>query len=60
MTLLSIKTVEVIYSGSNRDETRPGASGQVQDHQEHRQDDQEQLQDDFKGGLNRFKEGLRG
>ena len=39
--------VDVIYSASNKDETGPGASGEVQDHQEHHQDDQEQLQDDF-------------
>ena len=41
------KTVEVIYSASNRDETGPGASGQVQELQEHHQDVQEELQDHF-------------
>ena len=40
-------TVDVIYSASNKDDTGPGASGEVQDHQEHHQDDQEQLQDHF-------------
>ena len=39
--------VDVIYSASNKDNTAPGASGEVQDHQEHHQDDQEQLQDHF-------------
>ena len=41
--------VDVIYSASSRDNTAPGASGEVQDHQEHHQDDQEQLQDHFYG-----------
>ncbi len=31
----------------NKEETNPGASGQVQDHQEHHRDDQEQLLDNF-------------
>ncbi len=39
-------TVDVIYIASNRDNTAPGASGQVQDCQGHLQDDQEQLLDD--------------
>ena len=41
------RTVDVIYIASNKEETNPGASGQVQDHQEHHRDDQEQLLDDF-------------
>ena len=52
--------MEVIYIASNKEETNPGASGQVQDHQEHHRDDQEQLLDDFKEGFKRFKGGLRG
>ena len=52
--------MDVIYSASNREEINPGASGQVQDHQEHHRDDQEQLLDDFKEGFKRFKGGLRG
>ena len=43
-----------------QDLTGPGASGEVQDHQEHHQDDQEQLLDNFKEGFKRFKGGLRG
>ncbi len=39
--------VDVIYSASNRDNTGPGASGEVQDHQEHHRDDQEHLLDHF-------------
>ena len=39
--------VDVIYVASNKEETNPGASGQVQDHQEHHRDDQEQLLDKF-------------
>ena len=39
--------VDVIYSASNKEETNPGASGQVQDHQEHHRDDQEQPLDNF-------------
>ena len=35
------------YVASTREETNPGASGQVQDHQEHHRDDQEQLLDNF-------------
>ena len=46
--------VDVIYSASNKDNTAPGASGEVQDHQEHHQDDQEQLQDHFYVGFKRF------
>ena len=49
-----------IYSASNKDNTAPGASGEVQDHQEHRQDDKEQLQDHFYVGVTLFQEGLRG
>ena len=52
-------TVDVIYIASNKEETNPGASGQVQDHQEHHRDDQEQLLDNFLEGfykvLRRFK-----
>ena len=51
---LPFEPVDVIYIASTRDETRPGASGQVQDHQEHHQDDQEQLQDDFYGSFYRI------
>ena len=40
-------SVDVIYIASNKEETNPGASGQVQDHQEHHRDDQEQLLDNF-------------
>ena len=40
-------TVDVMYVASNKEETNPGASGQVQDHQEHHRDDQEQLLDNF-------------
>ena len=47
--------VDVIYVASNREETKPGASGQVQDHQEHHRDDQEQLLDNFYEVLRRFK-----
>ena len=47
-------TVDVIYSASNKDKTGPGASGEVQDHQEHHQDDQEQLRDHFYDGFKRF------
>ncbi len=47
----SLKTdlvmLDVIYIASTRDETGPGASGQVQDLQGHHQDDQEQLLDHF-------------
>ena len=43
--------MDVIYSASNTDETRLGASGEVLDYQEHHQDDQKQLQDDFDRGL---------
>ncbi len=42
-----VSTVDVIYSASSKHNTGPGASGEVQDHQEHHQDDQEQLQDHF-------------
>ena len=38
---------DVIYIASSKEETNPGASGQVQDHQEHHRDDQEQLLDNF-------------
>ena len=58
--ILGFSTVDVMYSASNKDNTAPGASGEVQDHQEHHQDDQEQLLDDFKEGFKRFKGGLRG
>ena len=44
-------TVDVIYVASNRNNTAPGASGEVQDHQEHHQDDQEKLQDHFYVGF---------
>ena len=44
---LQSTTVDVIYIASTRDETGPGASGQVQDLQGHHQDDQEQLLDHF-------------
>ena len=40
-------TMDVSYIASTRDETGPGASGQVQDLQGHHQDDQEQLLDHF-------------
>ena len=39
--------MDVIYIASNKEETNPGASGQVQDHQEHHRDDQEQLLHDL-------------
>ena len=39
--------MDVIYVASTKDETGSGASGQVQDRQEHHQDDQEQLLDHF-------------
>ena len=47
-------TVDVIYVASNKDNTAPGASGEVQDHQEHHRDDQEKLQDHFYEGFIRF------
>ena len=37
--------MDVINVASNKDNTAPGASGEVQDHQEHHRDDQEKLQD---------------
>ena len=46
--------MDVIYIASNKEETNPGASGQVQDHQEHHRDDQEQLLDNFKKVFTRF------
>ena len=48
------RTVDVIYTASNKDNTAPGAPGEVQDHQEHHQDDQEQLQDHFYVGFDWF------
>ena len=44
-------SVDVIYSPNNRDNTGPGASGQVLDVQGHLQDGQEQLLDHFKKGF---------
>ena len=52
-------TIDVIHSASNKDSSAPGASGVVQDHQEHHQDDQEQLQDHFHVGCTGFKRILR-
>ena len=46
--------LDVIYIASNKEETNPGASGQVQDPQEHHRDDQEQLLDDFLKVFRRF------
>ena len=46
--------MDVIYVASNKDNTAPGASGEVQDHQEHHRDDQEKLQDHFYVGFMRF------
>ena len=40
-----LPSVEVIHIASNKDDTGPGASGQLQDHQDHLQDDQERLPD---------------
>ena len=61
ITQKELQTVDVIYVASTKDEvqvrsikTGPGASRQVQDHQEHQQDDQEQLQKDVYKGLNMF------
>ena len=51
--------MDVIYVASNKDNTAPGASGEVQDHQEHHQDDQEQLQDHFYVGFTRFQWGFK-
>ena len=48
-----------MYVASNKDNTAPGASGEVQDHQEHHQDDQEQLQDHFSVGFIRFQRGFK-
>ena len=47
MAFNGLLVVDVMYSASNKDNTAPGASGEVQDHQEHQQDDQEQRQDHF-------------
>ena len=47
MSLEQVPTVDVIQIASNRDNTGPGASGQVQDLQGHFQKDQEQLLDHF-------------
>ena len=44
----------------DRSRTGPGASGEVQDHQEHHQDDEEQIQDDVYGGSTRSYAGTRG
>ena len=52
--------MDVIYVASNSEETNPGASGQVQDHQEHHRDDQEQLLDNCLEVFTRFQEGLGG
>ena len=46
-TCFSISTLGVIHVASNKNNIAPGASGEVQDHQEHHQDDQEPLQDHF-------------
>ena len=48
------RAVDVMYSASNKDNTTPGASGEVQDHQEHHQDDQEQLQGHFYKGFKTY------
>ena len=57
-TYVYTPAVDVIYIASNRDNAGPGASGQVQDHQEHQQDDQEQLLDHFHKGFNLLVKGF--
>ena len=52
--------VDVISVASSKDNTAPGASGEVKDHQEHHRDDQEQLQDHFYVVFIRFFGGYEG
>ena len=59
LNYFSKTTVDVIYVASNKDNTAPGASGEVQDHHEHHQDDQEQLQDHFLCGFYKVLRGFK-